>query len=249
MELSASWLGEVDYLAAWDLQRSRFEARLEERVPDSLLLLEHPPTYTRGRRTAPGDLVFSEQECAQRGIAVYDVDRGGRITYHGPGQLVGYPIVALEGRYDVLSYLRALEAALIAAVGELGVEAVRDPEHTGVWVGSRKLAAIGVKITRGVSMHGFALNVTTDLDMFGGIVPCGIPDRGVTSILAETGYSHPVREVATLCAERLAGILDRSLRWVPPERLDPGAAASAVAQGAGGPAAGAPQRGVVGHRP
>lgn len=217
--LTALWLGTREYLSAWDLQRELFEGRLDGRLQDTLMLLEHPHTYTKGRRTAPGDLVFGHEECERRGIAVYDVDRGGRVTYHGPGQLVGYPIMGLGERYDVMSYLRRLEEALIVSLSELGVEGMRDPQHTGVWVGPNKIAAIGVKITRGISMHGFALNVSTDLAMFSGIVPCGIADRGVTSIAAETGRSHPLPEVATLCAERMAEVFDRSLRWAQPESL------------------------------
>ena len=219
--LIASWLGIVEYPAAWSWQRQLFAARRADEIDDALMLLEHPPTYTKGRRTAPGDLVYSDDECRRRGIAVYDVDRGGRSTYHGPGQLVGYPIMALGGRYDVLSYLRGLEDALIRAVAELGVDARRDPDHTGVWVGANKLAAIGVKITRGITMHGFALNVTTDLSMFGGIVPCGIAGRWVTSVQAETGAAHPLDTVATLCAGHLADGFDRSLRWTQPGLLRP----------------------------
>ncbi|MDQ3878234.1 MAG: lipoyl(octanoyl) transferase LipB, partial [Actinomycetota bacterium] len=172
--LAASWLGRVDYDTAWAWQRDLFVARLGDEVEDSLMLLEHPHTYTLGRRAMAEDLVYDDVERAARGIALFEVDRGGRATYHGPGQLVGYPIVSLGERYDVLGYLRKLEEALICTAADLGVRAHRDADHTGVWVGTNKLGAIGVKITRGVSMHGFALNVTTDLDMFGGIVPCGI---------------------------------------------------------------------------
>ncbi len=218
--LVASWLGRVAYDVAWDRQRELFERRCHGGV-DTLMLLEHPPTYTKGRRTRPEDMVLPPEECARRGIAVYDVDRGGRVTYHGPGQLVGYPIMALGEPYDVVGYLRGLEEALIRTVADLGVRAHRDPEHTGVWVGTDKLAAIGVKVTRGVTMHGFALNVTTDLGMFGGIVPCGIADRGVTSILAQTGSAHALDAVARLCAGYLAEVFDRSLSWERPEALLP----------------------------
>lgn len=213
-ELAASWLGCVDYDTAWAWQRDLFVARLDDGVSDSLMLLEHPHTYTLGRRAAPEDLVYDETERAARGISLFKVDRGGRATYHGPGQLVGYPIVALGERYDVVGYLRKLEEALIRTAADHGVVAAhRDPEHTGVWVGANKLAAIGVKITRGVSMHGFALNVTTDLDMFGGIVPCGIQGRWVTSIERESGSRPSVKSVAEVAARHVADVLDRSLVW------------------------------------
>lgn len=217
--LTASWLGRVDYPAAWSWQRELFLARLDEECGDSLMLLEHPPTYTLGRRALEEDLVYGDSERAARGIALFKVDRGGRATYHGPGQLVGYPILALGERYDVVKYLRNLEEVLIRTAATLGVEATRDPDNTGVWVGPNKIGAIGVKITRGITMHGFAFNVTTDLGMFGGIVPCGIQNRWVTSVLAETGRNHSVKEVATIASNHLAEIFDRTLVWTHPEGL------------------------------
>jgi len=177
------------------------------------MLLEHPPTYTLGRRALEQDLVYDEVQRKAKGIALFKVDRGGRATYHGPGQLVGYPIMSLGERYDVLAYLRHLEEALILTCAELGVEAVRDPEHTGVWVGKNKIGAIGVKITRGITMHGFALNVATDLSMFGGIVPCGIQDRWVTSIEAESGRRTSVKEASELAANYLSEVFDIPLVW------------------------------------
>lgn len=215
----ASWLGRVNYPDAWSQQRELFMARLDGDVGDSLMLLEHPPTYTLGRRASEGDLVYGEAQRAARGISLFDVDRGGRATYHGPGQLVGYPIMALGERYDVVSYLRKLEAALIAVAADLGVQAHRDPRHTGVWVDSNKIGAIGVKITRGITMHGFAFNVATDLTMFEGIVPCGIQNRWVTSVLAETGKSYSLKEVATLAANHVAATFDLSLAWSHPKSL------------------------------
>jgi lipoate-protein ligase B len=177
------------------------------------MLLEHPPTYTLGRRAVQDDLIYGEAERAARGIALYEVDRGGRATYHGPGQLVGYPILELGERYDVVAYLRKLEGVLIETAAELGVRAERDPEHTGVWVGTNKIGAIGVKITRGITMHGFAFNVSTDLSMFGGIVPCGIQDRWVTSVEAETGTRYSVKEVGEVAAKYLAAAFDLPLVW------------------------------------
>ena len=217
--LAAAWLGRVDYETAWAWQHELFMARLDGDRGDSVVLLEHPPTYTLGRRTVPEDLVYGVRERATKGISLFKVDRGGRATYHGPGQLVGYPILALGERYDVLAYLRRLEEVVIATAADLGVEARRDDEHTGVWVGRNKIAAIGVRITRGITMHGFALNVTTDLSMFEGIVPCGIEDHWVTSVKAETGRAHPVKEVAALAASHLARVFDRPLVWVHPSSL------------------------------
>jgi lipoate-protein ligase B len=217
--LAASWLGRVDYPAAWSWQRELFLARLEGDIEDTVMLLEHPPTYTLGRRASEEDLVYDSPERVARGISLYNVDRGGRATYHGPGQLVGYPILALGERYDVVAYLRQLEEALIRTAADLGVEAHRDPEHTGVWVGSNKIGAIGVKITRGITMHGFAFNVTTDLDMFRGIVPCGLQDRWVTSIAAESGTAHSVKEVGALAANHVADVFSRGLAWVHPDTL------------------------------
>lgn len=217
--LTAGWFGRVDYAAAWAWQRELFLSRLDDDRGDTLVLLEHPPTYTLGRRALEEDLVYGEAERNARGITTYKVDRGGRATYHGPGQLVGYPIMALGERYDVLAYLRKLEEALILTAGDLGVIATRDEQHTGVWVGSNKIAAIGVKITRGISMHGFAFNVTTDLDMFAGIVPCGIKDRWVTSVEAITGVKRSVKEVATIAANHFADVFERELAWTHPRSL------------------------------
>ncbi|MEO8323989.1 MAG: lipoyl(octanoyl) transferase LipB [Actinomycetota bacterium] len=217
--MTASWMGTVDYSDAWALQRELFLALLDDERGDTLMLLEHPPTYTLGRRALEEDLVYDEAERARRGISLYNVDRGGRATYHGPGQLVGYPILALGDRYDVLTYLRKLEEVVIRVAANLGVEAERDPENTGVWVGKNKIGAIGVKITRGITMHGFALNVVTDLSMFEGIVPCGIQDRWVTSIEQETGTRHPVKKVASIAAEHLAEVFERPLVWTHPAHL------------------------------
>jgi lipoate-protein ligase B len=217
--LVASWIGRVDYAGAWAWQRELFLSRLEGERSDTLMLLEHPHTYTLGRRALTEDIVYTEAERQARGIALYEVDRGGRATYHGPGQLVGYPIMELGDRYDVIAYLRRLEEVLIATAADLGVAARRDDDHTGVWVGNNKIGAIGVKITRGITMHGFAFNVSTDLEMFGGIVPCGIPDRWVTSVEAETGRSPSVKEVGEIAANHLAEAFGRSLAWTHPSAL------------------------------
>jgi lipoyl(octanoyl) transferase len=240
--LTAAWFGLVRYEPAWERQRGLFLSRLDGDCGDSVMLLEHPPTYTLGRRTAPEDLVYGAAERAARGIEIYKVDRGGRATYHGPGQLVGYPIMQLGDRYDVLKYLRNLEEVLIRTAADFGVQAERDPEHTGVWVGSNKIGAIGVKITRGITMHGFAFNVTTDLKMFEGIVPCGIEQRWVTSLEAEAGTRLSVKEVASQAAVHLAAVFGRTLVWTHPEALG-GAGRAKVRRGAAGAYEGAAQFG------
>jgi len=227
--LTAAWLGRVDYAAAWSWQQELFLARLDGERGDSMMLLEHPHTYTLGRRAIEEDLVYGEAERAARGISLFRIDRGGRATYHGPRQLVGYPILGLGERYDVLEYLRNLEEVLIRTAAELGVTAARDPLNTGVWVGSNKIGAIGVKITRGITMHGFAFNVTTDLSMFSGIVPCGIQGRWVTSIQEETGTKHTVKEVAAIAAEHMATVFDRALVWTHPQALQDSGRAPAEA--------------------
>jgi lipoyl(octanoyl) transferase len=211
--VTAAWLGRMDYPEAWSLQRGLFFSRLDGDRDDVLMLLEHPPTYTLGRRALEEDLVYNEAQRRSKGISLYSVDRGGRATYHGPGQLVGYPIMALGERYDVIAYLRKLEDILIATAADLGVEAHRDEHHTGVWVDRNKIGAIGVKVTRGITMHGFAFNVAPDLSMFEGIVPCGIKNRWVTSIEALTGVKRSTREVATMTANHFARIFGRGLAW------------------------------------
>ena len=175
--------GLLEYGAAWELQQGLVAARQRGLVDDILILLEHPHTYTIGRRGQWADVLLSDVERAQRSVAVYEVDRGGEVTYHGPGQLIGYPIVDLRARgLDVHQYVHGLEDVLIAALGEAGVETRTLPGIVGVWAGWEKIAALGVRVSRGVTMHGFALNVNTDLTYFEGIIPCGITDKGVTSV-------------------------------------------------------------------
>jgi lipoate-protein ligase B len=209
-------LGRVEYMAAWDVQRALAAARREERAPDLLLLVEHPPTFTIGRGGGAANLLASPAEVAALGARVHEVDRGGDITYHGPGQLVGYPIIDLLGRgRDVHRYLRLLEEALIRALADLGVAAGRLPPHTGVWVGDEKVAAIGVKISRGVTLHGFALNVAPDLRHFEAIIPCGIRDKGVTSLERLVGRAPEAALVADRVAAHLGALA--GLAW---RRLD-----------------------------
>lgn len=186
-ELWVCHLGIVDYRQALSLQGRIRAARQREELPDVLLMLEHPPVYTRGRRSGPDELPLGEDWYSRQGIGIVPSDRGGKLTYHGPGQLVGYPIVRVQ---DVVAYVRTLERALVAALGEQGITARAragdGPDFTGVWVGERKIASIGVHVARGVTTHGFAVNVENDLQPFDWVVPCGLPGVQMTSIIKET---------------------------------------------------------------
>ena len=188
-------LGLVPYPEAWALQNRLADARRAGLAPDTLILLEHPPTYTIGRSGTRDHVFLTESELAARGITCLDVDRGGDVTYHGPGQLVGYPIFDLGPQPDVGRYLRNLEDCLIETLADFGIAAGRLSGYTGVWIGDRKIAAIGVKVSQGVTTHGFALNVSTDLSLFTHILPCGIPDKGVTSMALEVGGAPAMTEV------------------------------------------------------
>jgi len=219
--------GLVDYLAAWDRQRVLAQKRIDGSGPDTVLLLEHPAVYTAGRRTQP-------QDRPTDGTPVIDVDRGGRITWHGPGQLVGYPVVMLATPVDVVGYVRLLEEVLMAACADLGLATQRVAGRSGVWLPAsagrpeRKVAAIGVRIARGVTMHGFALNCDPDLSAFDRIVPCGITDAGVTSLSVELGRRIAVADalpaVTSRLREGLDGVLRISLagRWEQPVAPAPG---------------------------
>ena len=195
-------LGQIGYQAGLDLQAALVEDRRAGRIGDTLLLLEHPPVITLGVRTRHGakHIIASDEELSRQGVAVHETGRGGDVTYHGPGQLVGYPIFDLKpDRCDVHRYVRDLEQALILALREFDIEGGRVKGLSGVWVGDpgreRKIAAIGVRISRWITSHGFALNVATDLRHFQLIVPCGIADKPVTSIEAELGRSVPMSQI------------------------------------------------------
>ena len=198
----------VGYQAAWDLQRELHDRRAAGAIPDTCLLLEHPPVYTAGRRTDPLD-----RPLGHAGAPVIDVDRGGKITWHGPGQLVGYPILRLAEPIDVIGYVRALEQALIGVCAQFGVAAGRVEGRSGVWVAGRdggqdrKVAAIGIRVARGVTMHGFALNCDCDLSWFDRIVPCGIRDATVTTLSQETGAPVTVADVLDPVQRELAAVL------------------------------------------
>ena len=172
----------MEYRRAWDEQVSLAQAVRDGSQPNTLLLLEHPHVYTRGRLSKPEHLLLTHVELAKRGVSVVETDRGGQVTYHGPGQLVGYPIIDLRNWGGPLKYVRTLEQVIIQTLADLGVEAGLVPGLTGVWVGESKVAAIGVKISGGVAYHGFSLNVNPDLSYYDHIVPCGITDREVTSL-------------------------------------------------------------------
>ncbi|MFB9318399.1 lipoyl(octanoyl) transferase LipB [Cryptosporangium minutisporangium] len=204
--------GLTEYRDAWDEQRRLHAARVAGEIPDTVLLLQHPDVYTAGRRTEDGERPFD-------GTPVVDVDRGGKITWHGPGQLVGYPIVQLPRPLDVVAYVRRIEGLLIEVCAEFGLATTRVEGRSGVWVPAdhrgpdRKIAAIGVRVSRRVTMHGFALNCNPDLAAFGRIVPCGIQDAGVTSLTAELGRRVTVDDVVDLVEPRLptlAGGPDRT---------------------------------------
>jgi lipoyl(octanoyl) transferase len=209
-ELQVLRLGLIDYEEAWARQRELHAGVVEGTVPDTLLLLEHPPVYTAGKRTLPHERPFD-------GTPVIDVDRGGKITWHGPGQLVGYPIVRLPDPVDVVAHVRRLELALMRVCSGLGVATEQVEGRSGVWVRAdargpdRKVAAIGVRVARGVTMHGFALNCDPDMSAFANMIPCGIVDAGATSLSAELGRDVPVAEVIDV----VEGALREALSPVP----------------------------------
>jgi lipoyl(octanoyl) transferase len=181
--LSILDLGTQPYAPVLRMQEERLAARQRGEVPDALILVEHAPVYTMGRNAKPENLLLPEDECRRRGIEVFRTGRGGDITYHGPGQLVAYPVVDLTPmELGAADYVGRLESTIQAVLRDFDVESSTDRRHRGVWIGNSKIAAIGVRISRHVTMHGFALNVRVDLDRYGGIVPCGIADRGVTSL-------------------------------------------------------------------
>ena len=198
----------VDYMDGWDLQRRLHARRVADEVPDSCLLLEHEPVYTAGKRTAASD-----RPSGDPGAPVIDVDRGGKITWHGPGQLTGYPIIKLCEPMDVVAYVRALEEAMIRTCFDFGLTAVRVAGRSGAWVPGdpdRKVGAIGARVARGVTMHGLALNCDCDLSWYDRIVPCGIRDAGVTTLSAEAGRRIAVADVTPVLERHLAEVLGYS---------------------------------------
>jgi lipoyl(octanoyl) transferase len=198
-------LGVVDYLSAWEVQKQIAEEVLTRKIENTLLLLQHPSVYTAGRRTQLSDRPLDN-------TPVIDVDRGGKITWHGVGQLVGYPIIKLKNPADVVGFVRELENALIQVCGEFDITAQRYCERSGVWVrdemGDRKIAAIGLRVAKGVSTHGFALNVNPDLSAYLKIIPCGIPDAKVTSLSAELGVQVTIEQVMPVLEKYICPVLE-----------------------------------------
>ena len=211
-EILEDWYGAnaIDFEEAWELQRALHARRVADEIGDTTLFLEHPPVYTAGRRTEPYERPFD-------GTPVVDVDRGGKITFHGPGQLVGYPITKLPSHVLVVDYVRRVEEAMIRASADLGVTTGRVQGRSGVWIAAtaeraeRKVGAIGIRVSRGVTMHGFSLNTDVDLSFYDRFVPCGIADAGVTSLSAELGRTVSVREAA----EAIKPHLQEILAWQP----------------------------------
>lgn len=230
-ELWVCQLRTIAYAEALALQQRVRAARQADAIPDTMLVLEHPPVYTRGRRSADGELPMGAEWYRARGIEIVDVDRGGRITYHGPGQLVGYPIVRVD---DVVAYVRTLERALVQVLAQEGVAEARarpqdGPDYTGVWVGERKIASIGVHVARGVTTHGWALNVDADLEPFSWVVACGLHGVAMTSLAQELGEAGRGRMP---CVRRRAGYevaqaLGLRQRLVSAARLEAAIAAGA----------------------
>ena len=237
--MRASWLGRVRYRPTYELQRVLMEQRKADEIPDTLLLLEHEHVYTLGRRADETHLVTSEGVIEADRAEVVETDRGGEATYHGPGQLVAYPIISIrELKLGPVAYVRLLEETIIQMLAEYGIRGHRVVGKTGVWVGGepgskptdganpagRKIAAIGVRISGGVAMHGMALNVSTGLDYYSHIVPCGMRDLPVASIETLTGSNPGVKAVGFMAAEIFAGFLGAQIDWTTPEVcLDVGA--------------------------
>jgi lipoyl(octanoyl) transferase len=207
------------------------ERRANDEIPDTLILLEHPPVFTAGKRWDPEHLLFDEASLARMGAELHHVDRGGSVTFHGPGQLVGYPIVHLGPEPDVIAYLRKVEEVIIRACADYGVNAGRSDGYTGVWAGERKVCAIGVRVQRDVTLHGFALNCATDLSWFGAIVPCGIVDRGVTTLTELTAREITVDDALPVVARRFADVFEKPLEAVPEELVAAFSAEPAPAAG------------------
>ncbi|MBC7527264.1 MAG: lipoyl(octanoyl) transferase LipB [Chthonomonadaceae bacterium] len=214
--LRVRWLGTMEYREAWELQKSLAAKRLQDEIPDTLLLLEHPPTFTLGRNAKPSDILVDAETLSREGIEVVQSDRGGDVTYHGPGQLVGYPIVNLQRSPhspNLHTYFRLLEETLICSLAHFGVEGNRFKGYTGVWVGMNtqpfapeKIAAMGIRVSRWVTQHGFALNVSPNLSHFEMIIPCDIREYGVTSLQKVTSREIAVESVMPVVIEEFSRV-------------------------------------------
>ncbi len=220
MRCQVEQLGTVDYARGLEIQRERVLERKAKTIPDTLLLLEHPHVYTLGRNARREHLLISANRLQALGASLFETDRGGDITYHGPGQLVGYPIFDLtQHRRDVAWYMRSLEEVFLGVASDFGIEARRIPSLTGVWVGEAKLVAMGVHISRWVTSHGFAFNVNTDLSYFQSIVPCGITNKGVTSLEKLLGHTVTLQEAAARTVTHFGRVFGMEMRIPAAEAL------------------------------
>lgn len=220
-ELLTVDIGRTKYADAWRLQKEIFSARLDRRIGDVLLLTEHDHVYTLGKGADENHLLANDQELSQKGVDLFHIDRGGDVTYHGPGQIVGYPILDLNQYYnDIHRYLRDIEEMIIRTLADYGVQGGREPEFTGVWVGSEKIAAIGVKVSRWITMHGFAMNVNTDISYFDRIIPCGIFHKGVVSLHQIIGRHSELNEVHGRLSHHFSDIFHVRIKQISREELE-----------------------------
>jgi lipoyl(octanoyl) transferase len=233
-------IGRTDYAYAWDLQKLLLKERIEGRIPDTILFTEHNNTYTIGKSGGDDHLLASDSELHEKEIALFKIDRGGDITYHGPGQIVCYPIIDLSEHYkDIHRYLRDLEEVIIRTLKRYSIEAYREPDYTGVWVSGEKICAIGVKVSHWVTMHGFAFNVNTDLSYFGRIIPCGIFHKGVTSLSQVLERPVDMTEVKGVIAGELADVFQTEIenasyeQFIERYHIEPPDAASPLRVGKG----------------
>ncbi len=227
MNLNVFRLGRTEYGKCWDVQKQVFDLRASGGIDDTLLLTEHNHTYTIGKSGDDNHLLAREAELLAAGVTVFHNDRGGDITYHGPGQIVGYPILDLHNHYlDLHRYLRDLEEVVIGTLKDFEVVATRKPEYTGVWVGNEKICAIGVKTSKWITMHGFALNVNTDLSYFGRIIPCGIFEHGVTSLQAVLRREMEMGEVMQCLADHFARVFHFDVSTLDESEMQPDALSS-----------------------
>lgn len=201
--------GTIAYKEAWDFQHQIFDLRVKNDIADTFIFVEHPHTYTLGKTADSANLIFNNEQLQKKGITVFNIDRGGDITYHGPGQIVGYPIIKLsDWKQDTHLYLRGLEEIIIRTCSHFGLETGRKEGLTGVWIENRKIAAIGIKVSRWVTMHGFAFNINTDLDLFNGIIPCGIKDKEVTSLKKELGKHVEMNDVKEILVKEFVDFFE-----------------------------------------
>ena len=205
-------LGLIEYEKAWQIQKDFHKKRTLDEIDDVLFICEHPHTYTLGKTAEMKNLLFDEQELHRKEITVFNIDRGGDITYHGPGQIVGYAILNLSNwKKDTHLYLRALEDVLINTCKDYGIESGRNNKYTGVWIEDRKICAIGIKVSRWVTMHGFAFNVNTDLNLFDGIIPCGIQEKEVTTLSKELADEVSIKDVKAKVVNNFINVFDYNL--------------------------------------